>query len=301
MGDGRGVCNGVDVGSAPAPPTKSGFPARAIYGHVCSGIRQLRQDLLVLLFLTFPSGSPYRDNTVEELFQWHYTRRWWLSLDWSSVALLLMLAWDVTMNPPYRVGLVLLFYAAFAAGLLLRKVLLFAAPSPPRERRIWHNVLLCIFFFGRCLVCQPLLVNIATEGSRPFRTLQVEAFSSVIGLGMTNLSMVFMQQMQTVDMLLFCFVNGIVFILWIVFVLQMPLTDALHTAYVGSIVVTAVCVRQQRDLEDIERRTFEHELLHARGMLVRSADRIRMQASPQEIAVSMHIFNRTWRHRHLRF
>merc|ERR1719293_584190 len=86
--------------------------------------------------------------------------------------------------------------------------------------------------------------------------------------------MVFMQQMQTAEMFFFCLVNGVIFIVWILFVLQMPLTDALHTAYVGSIVVTAVCVRQQRDLEDIERRTFDHELLQARGMLVRTADRI---------------------------
>merc|ERR1712187_1087008 len=105
-----------------------------------------------------------------------------------------------------------------------------------------------------------------------------EAFSSVIGLGMTNLSMVFMQQMQTIDMLFFCLMNGVVFIVWIIFVLRMPLTDALHTAYVGSIVVAAVCVRQQRDLEDIERRTFENKLLNARGMLMRSADRIALQA-----------------------
>mmetsp|Transcript_143165 Transcript_143165/g.275055 ORF Transcript_143165/g.275055 Transcript_143165/m.275055 type:complete len:456 (+) Transcript_143165:105-1472(+) len=287
--------------SAPGSSSKQGFPARAIYGHLCGALQQLRKDIQVLLFLAFPSGSAYQDRTVEELFQWHYTRHWWLCLDWSSLALLLMLVWDVAMNPPYRVPLVLLFYAAFGTGLLLRKVLLFAAPSPPRNRRVWHNVLLCTFFFGRCVVCQPLLVNIATEGSRPFRTLQVEAFSSVIGLGMTNLSMVFMQQMQTIDMLLFCLVNGLVFILWIIFVLQMPLTDALHTAYVGSIVVTAVCVRQQRDLEDAERRTFEHELLHARGMLVRSADRISAQASSQELNMSMHVLNRVRRVEHLNF
>merc|ERR1719253_710548 len=199
------------------------------------------------------------------------------------------------MNPPYRVKLILLFYGAFAAGLLLRKVMLFAAPSQPRYRRIWHNVLLCAFFFGRCVVCQPLLVNLAMEGARPFRALQVEAFSSVIGLGMTNLSMVFMQQMQTFDMLLFCLVNGVVFILWILFVLQMPLSDALHTAYVGSIVVTAVCVRQQRELEEIERRTFDHELLHARGMLVRSADRIAAQASRNDFAAAMQVLSRARR------
>merc|ERR1719329_1399222 len=168
------------------------------------------------------------------------------------------------MNPPYRVTLVLMFYAACGAGLLIRRVLLLVAPSSPKNRRLWHNVLLCLFFLGRCAVCQPLFTTVAAEGSKPFRTLHVEAFSSIIGLGMTNLSMVFMQQLQTLDMLLFCLVNGAVFILWIVFVLRMPLTDALHTAYVGSIVVTMVCVRQQHDLEDIERRTFEHELYHAR-------------------------------------
>lgn len=280
---------------------RNGFPARAIYGHVCGALRQLRQDIQVLLFLAFPRGSIYEDRIVEGIFQWHYTRRWWLCFDWSSVALILMLMWDVVMNPPHRVTLVLLFYSVFGMGLLLRKVLLFAAPSPPRNRRIWHNVLLCTFFFGRCVVCQPLLVNFATEGSRPFRTLQVEAFSSVIGLGMTNLSMVFMQQMQTIDMLLFCLANGVVFIFWIIFVLQMPLTDALHTAYVGSIVVTAVCVRQQRDLEDIERRTFEHELLHARGMQLRSADRIATQVSAREFTVGMHMLSRLRGVEHINF
>jgi len=298
--------------SSAAPAVSSGgFPLRAICRHVSAAFAQLRQDMQVMLFLAFPNGSPFHDRNVEGLFQWHYTRRWWLCLDWSTLALTIMLVWDVLMNPPYRVPLVLLFYTAFTVGLLLRKVLLFASPPPPRQRRIWHNVLLCAFFFGRCVVCQPLLVNLATEGSRPFRgsrevavrpvALQVEAFSSVIGLGMTNLSMVFMQQMQTIDMLLFCLLNGVVFILWIIFVLRMPLTDALHTAYVGSIVVTAVCVRQQRDLEDIERRTFDHELLQARGTLVRSADRIAAQASSSEIAVSMHILSRARRVEHINF
>merc|ERR1712190_696144 len=113
--------------------------------------------------------------------------------------------------------------------------------------------------------------------------------------------MVFMQQMQTLDTLLFCVANGAVFILWIIFVLQMPLTDALHTAYVGSIVVTAVCVRQQRDLEDIERRTFDHELLHARGMLVRSADRIAAQASHTEFILGMQALDRARRVERLHF
>jgi len=278
---------------------KGGFPARAICRHLYAALLQLRHDIQVMLFLAFPRGSPFRDRTVEALFQWHYTRRLWLCLDWSTLALLFMLVWDVAMNPPYRVTLILLFYSAFGAGLLLRKVMLFAAPSPPRHRRVWHNVLLCAFFFGRCVVCQPLLVSLAREGARPFRALQVEAFSSVIGLGMTNLSMVFMQQMQTIDMLLFCLVNGVVFILWIIFVLQMPLTDALHTAYVGSIVVTAVCVRQQRDLEDIERRTFDYELLHARGMLVRSADRIAAQATRSDFASAMQVLSRARRVEHL--
>jgi len=254
-----------------------------------------------MLFLAFPTGSPFQDRTTEGLFQWHYTRRWWMCLDWSTVAVCMMLVWDVAMSPPYRVPLVILFYIAFAAGLMLRKVLLFGVPSPPRHCRLWHNVLLCAFFFGRCVVCQPLLASLAAEGPRPFRALQVEAFSSVIGLGMTNLSMVFMQQMQTVDMLLFCLVNGAVFILWIVFVLRMPLTDALHTAYVGSIVVTAVCVRQQRDLEDMERRAFSHELVQARGSLVQAADQIAIRASSQEFGISMRILRRARSVEHVHF
>lgn len=294
----------ASCGSCVRAATNAGenrFPARAILSHLRAALHQLKTDTQILLFLSFPRGSPYQERTVEDLFQWHYTRHWWICIDWSTIALALMLVWDVAMNPPYRVTLILLFYAAFAAGLLLRRMLLFAMPAPPRQRRIWHNVLLCAFFFGRCLVCQPLLVNVAVDGTRPFRTWQAEAFSSVIGLGMTNLSMVFMQQMQTIDMLLFCLVNGIVFILWIVFVLRMPVTDALHTAYVGSIVVTAVCVRQQRDLEDIERRTFDHELLHARGMLVRSADRLAQQLSPREFTVAMQMLSRARRLEHINF
>uniref|UniRef100_A0A7S4QBB4 Uncharacterized protein n=1 Tax=Alexandrium monilatum TaxID=311494 RepID=A0A7S4QBB4_9DINO len=288
--------------SAPADSLPvGGFPARAICGHLGTGLRQLRQDFKIMFFLAFPAGSPFQERTTEGLFQWHYTRRWWLCLDGSTVVLAMMLVWDVVMNPPHRVPMVVLFYTAFAAGLMMRKLLLFGAPSPPRRRRIWHNVLLCAFFFGRCVVCQPLLVNLATEGSRPFRALQVEAFISVIGLGMTNLSMVFMQQMQTIDMLIFCLVNGVVFILWIIFVLRMPLTDALHTAYVGSIVVTAVCVRQQRDLEDIERRAFHLELLQARGSLVRTADQIATQASSQEIGISMRILRRARSVEHVHF
>lgn len=254
----------------------------------------------MMLFLSFPKGSPYQDPAVEELFQWHYTRRWWLCFDSSTFALLLMLVWDVTINPAYRVNLIFLFYAAFAAAMLLRKVALFAAPSPPKHRRLWHNVLLCAFLFGRCIVCQPVLVNLAA-GSRPYKTFQVEAFSSVMGLCMTNLSMVFMQQMQTIDMLIFCVVNGIVFILWITVVLQMPLSDALHTAYVGSVVVTLVCVKQQYVLEDLERRSFDHELMHARGTLVRLSNQLSRQATPREFATAMHLLGRSRRVEHLHF
>ena len=248
----------------PKRPKRQGFPSQALRQHLREGLKQLKQDIEVMLFLSFPADSPFSDPTVESLFQWHYTRRSWVCMDWSALATLLMLCWDIAMNPPYRVLLVLLFYVAFGAGLIIRKLLMFASPSAPNSWRVWHNVLLCAFFFGRCVICQPLLVSLATEGST-LQAVQVEAFSSVIGLGMTNISMVFMQQMQTIDTLLFCFVNGAVFILWIIFVLQMPLTDALHTAYVGSIVITAVCVRQQRDLEELDRRSFDHQLLNARG------------------------------------
>ncbi|CAE8725765.1 unnamed protein product, partial [Polarella glacialis] len=123
------------VSACSCPPEGATFPARAICRHLCSAMRQLTLDLKVMLFLSLPRGSPYEDRNVENLFQWHYTRRWWLCLDWSTFAVLLMLVWDVAMNPPYRVTLVLLFYATFGVGLLMRKVLIFAAPSPPMRRR----------------------------------------------------------------------------------------------------------------------------------------------------------------------
>eukprot|EP00913_Durusdinium_trenchii_P027598 g25886.t1 len=146
------------------------------------------------------------------------------------------------------------------------------------------------------IICQPLLVLASSPSSSELQALQVEAFSSVIGLGMTNLSMVFMQQMQTVDTLLFCFINGVVFILWIIFVLQMPLTDALHTAYVGSIVITLVCVRQQRDLEAwkqrLERKSFDHQLLNTRGLLLRGAEQVRRQSTEVEFGFQMTLLER---------
>ncbi|CAK9021886.1 unnamed protein product [Durusdinium trenchii] len=191
-----------------------------------------------------------------------------------------------------QVPLVLFFYSAFGLGLLIRKILTFASPSAPVSWRMWHNAAQCAFFFGRCIICQPLLVLASSPSSSELQALQVEAFSSVIGLGMTNLSMVFMQQMQTVDTLLFCFINGVVFILWIIFVLQMPLTDALHTAYVGSIVITLVCVRQQRDLEELERKSFDHQLLNTRGLLLRGAEQVRRQSTEVEFGFQMTLLER---------
>lgn len=304
----EGVENDADQGTpaAPSKPPRRGFPSQALRKYTLEGWLQLRQDLKVLLFLSFPADSPFRDVTVEGLFQWHHTRRSWVCWDWSSMATALMLCWDLAMNPLYRVPLVLFFYAAFGLGILMRKLLTFTSPSAPISWRLWQNVILCAFFFGRCVICQPLLVSLVTrEGSKEngqgLQAIQVEAFSSVIGLGMTNLSMVFMQQMQTLDTLLFCFMNGAVFILWIIFVLQMPLTDALHTAYVGSIVITAVCVRQQRDLEDLERKSFDHQLVNTRGLLVRSSEQLRRQSSEVEFGFQMTLLERSRRVAHLNF
>lgn len=265
----------TDLPAAPHPSTSSrpprrSFPAKALQKYTLEGWQQLRQDLKVLLFLSFPADSPFRDATVEGLFQWHHTRRSWVCWDWSSCATALMLCWDLAMNPLYRVPLVLFFYAAFGIGILMRKLLTFTSPSAPTSWRMWQNVILCAFFFGRCL-------------------------------GMTNLSMVFMQQMQTLDTLLFCFMNGAVFILWIIFVLQMPLTDALHTAYVGSIVITAVCVRQQRDLEDLERKSFDHQLINTRGLLVGSSEQLRRQSTEVEFGFQMTLLERSRRVEHLNF
>eukprot|EP00435_Cladocopium_sp_Y103_P049992 s284_g15.t1 len=293
--------------STSSTPPRRSFPAKALQKYTLEGWQQLRQDLKVLLFLSFPADSPFRDATVEGLFQWHHTRRSWVCWDWSSCATALMLCWDLAMNPLYRVPLVLFFYAAFGIGILMRKLLTFTSPSAPTSWRM------CAFFFGRCVICQPLLVSLSRSDAVPnapnagLQAVQVEAFSSVIGLGMTNLSMVFMQQMQTLDTLLFCFMNGAVFILWIIFVLQMPLTDALHTAYVGSIVITAVCVLQAilslemkipalevaMTTEDLERKSFDHQLINTRGLLVGSSEQLRRQSTEVEFGFQMTLLERS--------
>eukprot|EP00928_Gymnodinium_smaydae_P095097 TRINITY_DN8120_c0_g1_i1.p1 TRINITY_DN8120_c0_g1~~TRINITY_DN8120_c0_g1_i1.p1 ORF type:complete len:459 (-),score=81.14 TRINITY_DN8120_c0_g1_i1:2-1378(-) len=283
------------------PRRPRGFPAKAICGHLRTAFQEALAQAKVLLFLEFPRHSPFLDPNVEELFLLHYSRRRSI-FDWSTVVLFTMCAWDILVNPPYRMEMVILYYAAFAAALLLREVLILVVPLSPRRIRFTHNAFLSVFFLGRCLVCQPSPLIGAGDNHDPATgMMRVEAFSSVIGLGMTNLSMVFMQRMQTVDMLIFCAINGLVFVLWIVFVLQMPLTEAIHTAYVGSIVVTAVCVRQQRDLEDLERRSFDQELIHTRGTLVRTADRISQQASGPEFALGMRILQRVRRVEHTSF
>lgn len=283
--------------ASPGAETKKGL-MRALGGHIATAFWNLRQDMRELLFLAFPRGSIFQDPQVETLFQRHQAQPWCLCFDSSTAALGLMMVWDAAVNPSYRVPLVVLFYCACACALLPRKVFLLAVPPSPASRRRWHNALLCLFFLGRCTVCQPLFSTILAYGSKPFSTVQVEAFSSIVALGMTNLSMVFMR-LQTLDTLLFCLANGAIFVFWIAYVLQMPLADSLHTAYVGSIVVATVSVRQQHDLEDLERRVFEQELLNLRGVLSRSGDRILRQSTASDFAIGLRALRRSRQHEHL--
>lgn len=250
-----------------------------------------------MLFLSFPPNSTFRSGAVEELYQRHAQPPGW-GLDWPLSALLMMLLWDLAANPGYRLALIGLFYGACLCVLPLRNALLLAAPLSPGKARRWQVTLLCFFFIGRCTVCQPLFSTVLEEGTKPFRSLQSEALSSIIGLGMTNLSMVFMR-LQTLDTLFFCIVNGAVFVVWIIFVLRMPLTDALHMAYGGSVVVLTVCVRQQHDLEAAARRAFEMELLQVRGVIARSGDLVLRQSTASDFALGIRTLRRARQAEHL--
>lgn len=279
---------------------RPGFPARAIWKHIKASMALVKEDLKVSVFLSFPERSLFRDTIVEELFQWHYMQQWWPRVDWSAVALSPMFIWDILANPPYRFSLVLLFYGSFAGVLLMHNVLFFATRTRPWRRRVWHNVFLCLFFLGRCIICQPLFSLIFFEGET-IQNTQVQAATSLMGLSLTNLPMVFTLQLQTLDMIIFCFVHGVVSIVWILFALQIPLANALHTLYVGNFFVSCVCIWQQHEREKYERRSFEHELMMERGLLLRSADRLVRQATKVEFDINMHYLYKARRAEHLNF
>lgn len=241
------------------------------------------------LFLAFPNTSLFRERSVEELYQRHHMHQWCPRFEWSSVALLQMLIWDLFSNPRYRLSLVAHFYFAFVT-LVTVHVLLFAAlRGPPRWWRISRGVLLCGLLVGRGMVCHPLFLQKLPELEEHKAAVTVHAATSLIGIGMTNLSGVLALQLHTLDMLLLCTAHGFA---WLWFTLAIPSGEGWQTLIAGHTLVAFVCVWQMHETERFDRNHFEESLLMERGMLLRSSDCLVRQGTEADFGASMRVLHR---------
>lgn len=206
---------------------------------------------------------------------------WFPKLEWSTVAFLQMLIWDIAANPSDRLRLILHFYVASCVMVLVHKTWALLALMRPMNLRIGRGVLLCGFLICRGLACQPLLTAVSSDDPAAGSVQSLKMASSLIGLGMTNLSAVLAMQLDTLDTFLLCFAHFFACAVWAALALQMPAGETLQTLILGHVLVACVCVWQQHEQERFDRISFEQELLVSRGVLLRSADNVvrqRMQA-----------------------
>mmetsp|Transcript_100392 Transcript_100392/g.313743 ORF Transcript_100392/g.313743 Transcript_100392/m.313743 type:complete len:708 (-) Transcript_100392:87-2210(-) len=249
-----------------------------------------REYVKMSTFLSFPNDSLFCDPCIEELYQRHRMQQWSPKMDWSLMAFLQMLLWDVAANPSYRLGLVLCFYGAFMTMVLLHKITFVVARERPLPWRKSRGVLLCSFLLGRGVVCHPVITgSLLTE---PFTESAREAAVSgvvVIGLGMTNLSAVLALQLHTLDTLILCVTHGLACACWAGLALQITSGDAWHTLVAGHVLVACVCVWQQYEQERFDRFSFEQELLTERGTLLHSADSLVRQGTQADFNFAMQV------------
>lgn len=254
------------------------------------------QNVKIFVYLGFPQESLFLDPCVEELYQRHHMQHWSPRVDWSAVALLQMLLWDVAANPPYRLSLVLHFYGCFAASVALHRLLFLATRDRPWRWRATRGVLLCGFLLGRGVVCHPLLSEPPTLGASTSAAAEAEesirgvrAASSLIGLGMTNLSAVLGLQLHTFDTLLLCVAHNLACTCWAILALHMPLGGSWHMLVTGHSLVACVCIWQQHEQERYDRSSFEQEMLMERGILLRSSDCIVRQGAQADFPACMRL------------
>ncbi|CAE8649096.1 unnamed protein product, partial [Polarella glacialis] len=172
-------------------------------------------------------------------------------------AVLQMLIWDLAANPSHRLRLILYFYVTFVVLVGMHKCTSFALRGQPIHVRIGRGVLLCSFFLGRGLVCQPMLVTAPPDDHVTRSVQSLKMASSLTGLGMTNLSAVLALQLHTFDTLLLCTAHFIACGVWAAVALQVPSGDTLHTLIVAHSLVACVCVWQQHEQERFDRVSFE--------------------------------------------
>jgi hypothetical protein len=271
---------------------------RSAREHVRQNLDGLLLDAKLSVFLQFPGTSLFRNPSFEELYQRHHMQQWSPRLEWASVALVQMLIWDLFSNPQYRLTSVVHFYIAFTALVTLHAALFTALRGAPYWWRISRGVLLCGLLVGRGVVCHPLLLSELPETEAQRTAITVHAATSLIGIGMTNLSGVLALQLHTLDTLLLCIANGIA---WFWVTLTMPSGEGWQTLVAGHSLVAFVCIWQQHEQERFERSRFEEELLMERGMLLRSSDCLVRQGTEADFSASMRLLRRARVVEHIHF
>jgi len=263
--------------------------------------RSVEEYIQITTFLAFTNESLFRDPCIEELYQRHHMQQWAPRLDWSAVAFLQMLLWDLVANPPHRMYLVLRFHGAFIALVLVHKAVFLALRGRPFKWRKSRGALLCSFLLGRGLVCHPLLASAfpigTSEDAKDSHGVRVA--TSLIGLGMTNLSAVLALQLHTLDTLLLCAAHGVACLCWAMLALHIPSGDAWHTLIAGHSLVACVCVWQQHEQERFDRCSFEQELLMERGLLLRSSDNLARQTSQTDFGMGVQFLSRARQVEHI--
>lgn len=264
-------------------------------------VRGLVSEAKLALFLSFPRDSLFRDPCVEELYQRHHMQHWLPRFDWSAVALF---AWDVAANPPTRFFLVLRLYVSFLVVVLVHKVLFLVSRGRPVPWRRARGLLVCGFLLARGVVCHPipsLSYGVETGDAEvlDFQSMDtaegsihsVQVASSLVGLGMTNLTVMLTLQLHTLDTLLLCLTNMLVCAIWCAVALSFSGASS-QTLMGSTLFVAAVCVWHQQEQERYERNAFEQELLAARGMLLRSSTCLVRQGTKTDFNLSMSLLYR---------
>eukprot|EP00747_Dinoflagellata_sp_TGD_P220121 gnl/TRDRNA2_/TRDRNA2_92133_c0_seq1.p1 gnl/TRDRNA2_/TRDRNA2_92133_c0~~gnl/TRDRNA2_/TRDRNA2_92133_c0_seq1.p1 ORF type:complete len:430 (-),score=70.88 gnl/TRDRNA2_/TRDRNA2_92133_c0_seq1:180-1469(-) len=293
----RGASSSQESSATAAEPVQPQTCLAGVREYLQTQVTRMIHDAKVSLFLSFPRDSLFKDPGVEELYQRHHMQHWSPRLDWSGVALVQMLIWDLAANPSYRISLVIRFYVAFVVMVLIHKVVFVAVRGRPRHWSMSRRLLLCGFLLGRGLACHPLLADaVPDEQNQAVQQMQaahhVRAATSLIGLGMTNLSAVLALQLHTLDTLVLCLTHGVACVWWAWLALRVPSGDAWPTLLAGHSLVACVCVWQQHEQERFERANFEQELLVARGMLLRSSDGLVRKSTEAEFNFNMHLLHR---------
>ena len=78
--------------------------------------------------------------------------------DWSSVAPLQMLLWDLAVNPSYRAPMVFHFYIAFVVLAVVHQAFFLACHGNLRHWRLSRGAVLCTLLIGRGVACLPPLL-----------------------------------------------------------------------------------------------------------------------------------------------